>query len=298
MTLTTQGRAQEMPTHATSNNQATVGRTCGQLVAGGALFCLFKHHLKLRLQYRETFLFSLLLHPLVMLLIFEMFKGVYAKQELLLGYSQSQMVWYFGSSQFFYYLVWNIVDKNIAQKVMFGGMDRELVRPYSLLSWELVQLLAHKLLALVFEFLPVFLAYWLILRPDFLSAAGLLQYLILTALALLQFFLLGFLFGILAFLWQDVSAAQVLKFIIVNVFAGVALPIAFFPEGIQRVLYALPFQYLFHVPVQHLLGRVDVTRWDRFAVTCLWHCAWLVLLLISTTAASRRTIRHFLSAGG
>jgi len=287
-----------MHLHQPSKHQPVGERARARLQASDALFSLFKHHLKLRLQYRETFIFSLVLHPLVMLLILAMFKGVYAKQQTVLGYSQSQMVWYFGSSQFFYYLVWNIVDKNIAQKVMFGGMDRELVRPYSLLSWELVQLLAHKLLALVFEFIPVFLAYWLILRPDFLTGAGLAQYLILTALALLQFFLLSFLFGILAFIWQDVSAAHALKFIVVNVLAGVALPIAFFPQAVQRVLYALPFRYLFHVPVQHLLGRVDVARWDSFAVTCAWHSAWLLALFILTEAASRRTVRHFLSAGG
>lgn len=287
-----------MPLDHTSNHRAVDERARLRPQSSAALFSLFKHHLKLRLQYRETFLFSLVLHPLVMLLISAMFAGVYQKQERVLGYSQSQMVWYFGSSQFFYYLVWNIVDKNIAHKVMFGGMDRELVRPYSLISWELVQLLAQKLLALAFEFIPVFLAYWLILRPDFLSGAGLAQYLILTALALLQFFLLSFLFGLLAFVWQDVSAAQALKFIVVNVLAGVALPIAFFPERMQRVLYALPFQYLFHVPVQHLLGRADVTRWDYFAMECLWHCAWLAALFVLTEAASRRTVRHFLSAGG
>src|SRR3954467_7826477 len=129
-----QGRAQVMPFHPPSIGDSVDARVRDRREASGALWSLFQHHLKLRLQYRETFLFSLVLHPLVMLLILAMFKGVYANQERVLGYSQSQMVWYFGSSQFFYYLVWNIVDKNIAQKVMFGGMERELVRPYSLLG--------------------------------------------------------------------------------------------------------------------------------------------------------------------
>jgi ABC-2 type transport system permease protein len=263
-----------------------------------ALLELFKHHLKLRLQYRETFLFSLLLHPLVMLLILAMFRGIYAKSDLVLGYSQSQMVWYFGASQFFYYLVWNVVDKNIAQKVMFGGMDQQLTRPYSLMTWEFVQLVAHKLLSLVFEFLPVFLAYWLILRPDFLSLAGLGEYLLLTALALVEFFLLSFLFGLLSFLWHDISATNALKFITVNVLAGVALPIAFFPHGLQRLILALPFHYLFHTPVEYLLGRADVHAWPRFAEVCAAQCAWIALLFALCAFGSRRTIRHFLSAGG
>lgn len=265
----------------------------------GTLVALFKHHLKLRLQYRETFLFSLVLHPLVMLLILAMFSGVYARRsDTLVGYTQSQMVWYFGASQFFYYLVWNVVDKNIAERVLFGGMDQQLTRPYSLLTWELVQLLAHKLLALAFEFVPVFLAYTLILRPDFLTLTGLAQYLLLTGLALLQFFLLSFLFGLLAFLWHDVSSVNAVKFIIVNVLAGVAVPIAFFPDGLQRLILLLPFHYLFHTPVQHLLGRTDSASWGSFGLLCCAQMLWIAALFAASELASRRTVRHFLSAGG
>jgi len=259
---------------------------------------LFKHHLKLRLEYRETFLLSLALHPLVMLLILSLFDRVYRDRESVLGYSRAQMVWYFGASQFFYYLVWNIVDKNIARKVLFGGMDQELTRPYSLMTWEWVQLLAHKLLAFAFEFLPVFLLYCWILRPVFLTPAGLLQYLILTALALAQFFLLSFLFGTLSFLFHDVSSAQAVKFVIVNVLAGVAVPIAFFPSGMRRLILALPFKYLFYVPVSHLLGAVDSTRWDLFARSCAVSAAWVALLFVAASWSARQTMRRFLSAGG
>jgi len=259
---------------------------------------LFKHHLKLRLEYRETFLLSLVLHPLVMLLILTLFDRVYRDREIVLGYSRAQMVWYFGASQFFYYLVWNIVDKNIAHKVLFGGMDQDLTRPYSLMGWEWGQLLAHKLLALAFEFVPVFLLYCWILRPDFLTSAGLAQYLILTALAVTQFFLLSFLFGVLSFVVHDVSSAQALKFVIVNVFAGVAVPIAFFPSGMRRAILALPFKYLFLVPVSHLLGTVDVSRWDLFARSCAWSALWTALLFVAAAVATRRTTQHFLSAGG
>jgi ABC-2 type transport system permease protein len=261
---------------------------------------LVQHHLKVRLEYRASFLFSLLLHPLVMLLTMLMFKGIYSHHglESLLGYSLGQMVWYFGASHFFYYLVWNMVDKDISDRVLHGRMDEHLVRPQSMLVWEFAQLVSQKLLSLVFEFIPVFAIYLLIWFPDFLSLRGLSQYLLLTALAMVQFFLISFLLGVLAFRWNDVSAVNVLKFAIINVFAGVSLPIVFFPEPMQALILSLPFHYLFHTPVSHLLGTADVSRWDSFLLTATHQSAWILLLLLLTQLVYAQTIRHFRSAGG
>lgn len=266
----------------------------------GALVQLFVHHLKIRLEYRQTFLFSLVLHPLVMLLISFMFRGIYAHhdQQRLLGYTLAQMVWYFGASQFFYYLVWNIVDKNISERVLYGGMDQQLTRPYSMLTWEFAQLVSHKLLSFALEFVPVFLLYTLVWTPDFLSVAGVTQYLIATALASVQFFLMSFILGALAFVFQDVSSANAIKFIIVNVFAGVALPIAFFPNGLEQLILNLPFHYLFHTPVSYLLGTAREPGWQAFCGVMLGQCFWLLVLLLAAELVHRRTLRHFVSAGG
>jgi len=265
-----------------------------------ALGELFKHHLKQRLQYRTTFWFSLLLHPLVMLLVMFMFRGVYShrQQSNLLGYSLGQMVWYFGASQFFYYLVWNIVDKNMSERVIYGTMDQQLVRPYSLFTWELVQLGAHKLHALAFEFLPVFLLYALIWRPEFLTASGVFRYGVLTLLAALQFFAMSFALGVLAFSWQDVSAFGLIKAAVVNLFAGVALPIAFFPRALQSCALALPFHYLFHTPVSYLLGTAPDTSWAAFGSVLVRQLGWTIGFVLVGLGLYRRSVRRFVSAGG
>lgn len=265
-----------------------------------ALVHVIRHHAKVRLEYRSSFLFSLFLHPLVMFLTMLMFKGIYQHHNVtsLLGYSLSQMVWYFGAAQFFYYLVWNMVDKNLSDKVLYGRMEELLVRPYSMLTWELLQLAAHKLLSLVFEFVPVFAVYLLLWFPDFLTLRGFTQYLFLTALASVQFFFMSFFLGVLALRWHDVSSANVLKFIVVNLFAGVSLPIVFFPASLQRLILALPFHYLFHTPVAHLLGSVDVAHWRPFLETALHQTAWIVAFFALAEIAYRRNIRHFVSVGG
>ena len=265
-----------------------------------ALTELFKHHLKQRLEYRGTFLFSLALHPLVMGLVLLMFRNVYGQraESTLLGYSLGQMVWYFGAGQFFYYLVWNIVDQNMSERVLYGSMDQLLVRPYSLFTWELVQLGAHKLLALLFEFLPVFVLYALILRPEFLTPLGLLRYGLLTLLATLQFFAMSFALGVLSLSWQNVSAFAVLKAVAVNLLAGVAMPVAFYPPQLQSLVLALPFHYLFHTPVSYLLGMSSDASWLTFARVVIAQLAWIAGFTLLALLTYRRTLRRFLSVGG
>lgn len=265
-----------------------------------ALTALFEHHLKQRLQYRETFWFSLALHPLVMLLIMLMLRGVYAHRQRtsLLGYSLEQMTWYFGAGQFFYYLVWNVVDQSLSERVLYGTLEQQLVRPYSLFMWELVQLCAHKLLALLFEFLPVFALYAAISRPEFMSAVGFGRYGLLTLLAALQFFAMSFALGVLALSWHDISAFGLLKAVVVNLLAGVALPLAFFPEVLRAVALALPFHYLFHTPVSYLLGTAPDQSWATFVRIASTQLAWTLGFTLMGLALYGRTTRRFIAVGG
>jgi ABC-2 type transport system permease protein len=261
---------------------------------------IFRHLFTARLAYRNTLLFSTVLHPLVMLVTLLMLEGIYAHhgQPTLLGYSLPQMVWYFGAAQFFYQLVWNTVEKDVGERVLLGRLDQDLVRPFSLLAWELLNVSAQKALCFVFEFIPVLLVYTLICFPAFMTLEGFVQYLVLTAFAGVQFFLMSFVLASLTFVWQDASSLSAIKLLAVNLLSGVALPFAFFPEPVQKILLGLPFRYLFHTPVAHLLGRADVDGWRAFMLLLAHESVWSSLLLVAAWATYRRMITRLASAGG
>jgi ABC-type uncharacterized transport system permease subunit len=78
----------------------------------------------------------------------------------------------------------------------------------------------------------------------------------------------------------------------------VALPIAFFPESLQSAILSLPFHYLFHTPVQHLLGRAEPETAGAFLVLLGKECIWSCLLLLFAWATQRRMLARLASAGG
>jgi ABC-2 type transport system permease protein len=261
---------------------------------------IFRHFVAARLAYKRTLLFSAVLHPLVMLVTSWMLKGIYTHhgQRVLLGYTLPQMVWYFGAAQFFYQLVWNTVEKNVGERVLLGRLDRDLVRPFPLLGWELLELSAQKLSCFAFEFVPVITVYTLICYPDFMTFGGFARYMLLTAFGCLQFFALSFLLASLTLFWQDSSSLSALKLLAVNLLSGVALPIAFFPQPLQDIILSLPFHYLFYTPVEHLLGRVDAASSDAFIVLLGKECLWSSLLLLLAWVTQRLMLARLVSAGG
>jgi ABC-2 type transport system permease protein len=266
----------------------------------GTAIAIFRHLVAARLAYGGALLFSAVLHPLVMLVTSWMLKGIYAHHghQLLLGYTLPQLIWYFGAAQFFYQLVWNTVEKNVGERVMLGRLDRDLVRPFPLLGWELLEVSSQKLLCFAFEFVPVIAVYTLICHPEFMTFGGFARYLLLTAFGFLQFFALSFVLASLTLVWRDSSSLSALKLLAVNLLSGVALPIAFFPRAVQDVILRLPFHYLFHTPVEHLLGRADATSSRAFIVLLGEECLWSCLLLLLAWLTQRQMLSRLTSAGG
>lgn len=260
---------------------------------------IYWHHLRARLEYRRALLFSVLIHPLVMLVTLSILRGMYAQRGdgRLLGYSLTELVWYFGATQFFYQLVWNTLEKEIGERVLSGRIARDLTRPCSLFRWELLQLCAQKTLCAVFEFVPVSLVYAGVCFPDFLTGVGLARYLVLMAFAFWQFFLLSFTLASLVFVWQDPSSLAALKLLIVHLLSGAALPYAFYPSAVRGVLERLPFRFFFHTPVAHLLGRAGA-GWESFAGLLVEELLWSLALLGLARVSHGWLVRRSSVAGG
>ena len=92
--------------------------------------------------------------------------------------------------------------------------------------------------------------------------------LLLVPISLLLSFVLSFCFdyliGVTSFYTESIWGLVTVKKIVIGVFSGLMIPIAFFPQGMQRVLAALPFQAIYHTPLSMIvdptLSLLDCAR--------------------------------------
>lgn len=260
-------------------------------------FDLLKLNLKIYFQYKWGFLVSFILDPIILILYISLLKTLYANDpdQLLLGYTCEQMIWYFAATKFFYYLVWSSPDQEISRTIITGEMITRFIKPISIMKWEFVKAIAMKISSFFFEFIPSILIFSLMVPPNFLKTEGLLMYLALSVFSFFLFFLISYFIATIAFLWQSNHALYAIKLIIVNVAAGAFIPLEFFPELLQKVIKALPFQHMFYNPVQFFLGKK--TSLQEFTDSILTIIIWSIIFWGICSLSSRLLLKKFTAVG-
>jgi ABC-2 type transport system permease protein len=124
--------------------------------------------------------------------------------------------------------------------------------------------------------------------------------LVLFPVSLLFAFLISFSFdyfiGLLGFYSESIWGVSITKEIIVTLFSGALIPLQFFPEAIQRVLYWLPFQAIYHTPLM-MITRPD-QGWDIFLPMILIQIFWAIALFALARLFYNQAIKVLRIAGG
>jgi ABC-2 type transport system permease protein len=173
---------------------------------------LIKYNLKKFFVYRCLFFISVILDPMLLILYVSLLKSLYANNysTVILGYTCPQVIWYFGGTMFFYYLVFSNPDANLSEGVTTDDLNLWLIKPLSIIKLDFTKCLSYKLCSFVFEFVPCFIIFTVNVFPDFLTVASLIKYGIISGLAFIMFYLLSFSLGTIAFSWQSTITGPVI----------------------------------------------------------------------------------------
>jgi ABC-2 type transport system permease protein len=108
--------------------------------------------------------------------------------------------------------------------------------------------------------------------PSSALAAGL--FVVSTVLGFLIKFLIHYLVALLAFFTTSSTGLLWAEIAVVNLLSGALIPLAFFPDWLQRLLAFLPFQGIVATPVGIYLGRTSALA---IGVQVLWVVGLVVL---------------------
>jgi ABC-2 type transport system permease protein len=102
--------------------------------------------------------------------------------------------------------------------------------------------------------------------------------LVSVLVANLLYFLIGFAIQGIAFWADNVWSLRVTQRLVAAILGGGLLPLTLFPGWARLLLDALPFPYLYWVPVTTLLGQASPLEWLQGLGVALAWCAGLALL--------------------
>ncbi len=207
--------------------------------------------------YRSHSMVSIFVGPVYFLVQYFTWKAVYNTRDSISGLSLEQMITYFAIASLISYIIMDFADWNLQMLIHTGKFLTFVMRPMSHVYFAFSQKVGHRVLGIVFEFLPLFLIFTLIIRIRLVPAQPFWAVLSI-ALGFVMMFLVNYCVGVTAFWLTRTSGIRRMFLILRDICSGVLVPLTLFPALLQKVFFVLPFQFITYVPIRVFIGSYEL----------------------------------------
>ncbi len=248
-------------------------------------------------EYGANFLAALLNIPVLMVVTFFVWKIVFGGRREVNGYSFAQVIAYYILLR----LVWLVVENagtvsgQIWRDINSGDLGTYLARPLDYQLYGFARTAGPASLFLAAGLVAYAGVAWVFGLPHAFTADRLAFFLASVAGGFALWYLFQSLLGLAAFWIGRPDTLRDLAWEFYALFSGLIVPNDFLPGLLRAAADALPFKYLYYLPVAGLLGRLTAAEMARAAAG---QAAWVVGLFLATRIVWARGVRRFEAQGG
>jgi ABC-2 type transport system permease protein len=248
------------------------------------------------LVYRFGFLFTIFGNIVYLGVAYYLWKSIYRYSDTIRGLTFNETFLYVGLGSAIFILLKTYADWIIHYEIREGAIATYLTKPMDFQIYALFANLGSLLMNLTAITIPTALAMVFLFKVKVVFGVGLLLFPVSLLLAFIISFSIDYFIGLMGFYSESVWGLSMTKEIIVTVFSGALIPLQFFPDGIQNVLFWLPFQAIYHTPL------MMITRPDQglniFLPMILIQLFWAAALFILARLFYNQAIKVLRIAGG
>lgn len=204
------------------------------------------------LVYRFGFIFAMLGNIVYLGVAYYLWRSIYRYADVIQGLTFNETFLYVGLGSAIFILLKTYADWFIHHEIREGMIAIYLTKPLDYQIYNLFANLGSLLMNLSAITIPTILLLGFVFKVKASLGPGLFLFPVSLLLAFLISFSIDYFIGLMGFYSESVWGLSTTKEIIVTVFSGALIPLQFFPAGIQKVLFWLPFQAIYHTPIMML----------------------------------------------
>jgi ABC-2 type transport system permease protein len=246
------------------------------------------------LAFRLRYFTGIITYFLNVTVYYFIWTAVFRSSSSLAGYTLAQMIAYVSVGWIIRSFYWNTIDQEMAYEVIEGKIAMDFIKPVSIQWMWISRAMGESAFRLVLLTLPTAVILALIFPIQ--GPASRENFLLFILAVVGSFFLMGainFMIGTCAIPLKSILALIRAKYWLIELLSGLLIPIAFFPEKLQRLMAWLPFEHIANTPLQIYLGKFDRAHaWRALGTQWLWVIALLFLAHVWWDRASRKITIH------
>ena len=239
---------------------------------------------------------NIIMQTIIMITSAYFWRALYTGRSVVDGVNIGSMQTYIIISSALSVLLITNVERRIGLSVEKGSVATDMMKPISLFGMFLAEDIGN-IIALIFQnMLPILLIGSLMIKvPVMADIRNLPMFVISVVESFLINWLIAALFGMMAFTTINNNALIQVKKHLIRLLSGSIIPIWFFPEGVSKLLSALPFVYIYQLPLSIYIGRGSRTKMiSQMRIQFIW----LVILSALFFYAQSRITRKVMVQGG
>ena len=230
------------------------------------------------LTYREHFVTSVIMDIVFFFILYFLWKAIYAEQSQIAGLSFQQTYVMLALSSCLFRTLSSGTEWDMCYSMMSGDIIIRMVKPVDYMMQLLAEKVGMTLTMMMTHTIPVFLIISLLFPGVIHFGWNFLLFLLCMCISFFVMFTFEFIIGVVTFYTESVWGISTIKDILISFFAGVEVPLAFFPEWLGAIANVLPFKSLYNDPIQVLLNTTLNGR--DYARIIGFELMWAVLFLV------------------
>lgn len=233
--------------------------------------------------------------------MFFIWKAVFksSSSDIFMNFSFLDMTTYIFLTNVTVFLIDSDVSFNIGGEIRDGNISMRMIKPININTSYLAMEFGTKIIAFCFIFIPVICGieiYRCFYTGEIQFNVGtLLIYLISILISYLLSFYIKSIFGYIAFFVTNIWGVNILKESIIKFFSGAIIPIAFFPNLIQKIFSILPFASLNYTPVMIYMNKYSGANIVKAIALQVF---WLVVFFIIVQIIDNKSRKYLSIQGG
>lgn len=154
-----------------------------------------------------------------------------------------------------------IDDFFLQSKVRDGSIANEFLRPINFKGRILAESLGESAFALIFQGVPaLIITKWVFGMESPKDLSAFLLFIASIVFGYLILWCISFIVQVTSFWIINVWSVATIKNVLIDVLAGVFLPLWFLPDALRTFISFTPFESIYFSPIQLYLGRVEASE--------------------------------------
>ena len=249
-----------------------------------------------RLSYSKALWVDIASVIMNILVYYFLWQIVFRKNSSLAGYSVVQITTYVILSKILAAQFSGVDYSMLADWIYKGNIGNEIVRPISLLFNLFSRRVGEFIFYVVFKAVPVIIVSFLILGGtgpvDMMHFA---LFLVSVCISIVLMFYFEVLVGMGTVYTLSYSALGFVKQAVFELLSGSIVPLALFPDVLERIVNMLPFAGMVSVPVRIYLGKYGMA--ESFSYIAM-QLGWCVVMYLVTNTCYKKMLENLVVQGG